>query len=65
MIHRNTCSGAYSYSAGTQHGDLHLAVVTTSRVACCLFHRGTCFSHTEHNKNEETELATSETEWTG
>ena len=32
QINSNTCFGAYSYFAGTQHGNLHQLSVTMSRV---------------------------------
>ena len=45
-VHNNTCSEAYIYFVGKQHGNLHQSCVTTSRVTYFSLqaHTGTCIS---------------------
>ena len=48
-----TCFGAYSYSAVTQHGNLHQSSVTMSRVAYFILRvqTGTCTGHSQHREH--------------
>ena len=48
------CVGAYLYSAGTKHGNLHRLSVTTSRVTYFILraHTGTGVSHIQLNSGE-------------
>ena len=48
-----TCIGAYLYSAGTQHRNLHQLSVTMNRVTCSILraHTETGVSHSQHRTN--------------
>ena len=52
---KNTCFGAYLYSAGTQHKNLHHLSVAISRVTCFILraNTGTGVSNSQHRKNSE------------
>ena len=51
----HTCFGAYLYSEGTKHGNLHQLSVTVSRMTYFILpaHTGTGVSHSQHRKYSE------------
>lgn len=66
-IPSNTCFGAFSYSAGIQHGNLHLSRVVMSRVTCFILQTRTaaCISHHWRKEKLGRDFGTNEGEWTG
>ena len=62
MIHNNTCFGAYLYSVGIQHGNLHQLSVTTSRVTS---HRNLHQPQLTQEKLWERVWGKNEGEWPG
>ena len=67
MKHSNTHFGAYLYSAGTQHGNLHQSSATISKVTYLILCVQTeaCVSHSYHGKNSGEVLGKNEGERTG